>query len=553
MKIRRTGALVLSATLLMGVFAGCSTNTSTTSTSSAASSTGSSVSSETSVPDYMNAIGEFPITKEKITIKAVAATNSQMAKDWNTLEAFQKLETLTNIHFDFTYVDTANQNFKNQFAIQMAGNDYPEVFISNSNTITSDDEETYGPTGKLMDLTPYLKYAPHFEELRDEIPAVKNANTASDGKIYGLPNYTISTANVPVLTFFDKTWLAKTNTGSEPATTDELYTFLKAVKASDSNAIPFCSQGVGQFRIIFQSAFQGYTGGSASDEWDVDSNGNVVYLPEEKGYKEYLTYCNKLYKEGLINQDYATITADQMKAKELDGEVAIYAGRSPTDFVGSSYENDDMICLPPLTSSTNSTKVSQSPSYLHTTTAVITTNCKHVEALMSWFDLLYRTPDEAVEGFSGLTSLLGYEGEQWQYTDSSKTTYEFISPTKSYVELNQNTMITFGIPAYINLTAFQTGSKTMEAKMEQYKEKCQPYNKDYYPLSYVRMTQDEKDQSSTMQTDLDNYLGTMEAKFINGDESLDNFDTFISNLKTYHCDDLKKIYQAAYDRYTKSK
>jgi putative aldouronate transport system substrate-binding protein len=45
----------------------------------------------------------------------------------------------------------------------------------------------------------------------------------------------------------------------------------------------------------------------------------------------------------------------------------------------------------------------------------------------------------------------------------------------------------------------------------------------------------------------------MEGKFINGQESLDNFDSFLQNLKKYRVDDLKKIKQEAYDRYAANK
>ena len=306
---------------------------------------------------------------------------------------------------------------------------------------------------------------------------------------------------------------------------------------------------VGNLRIIFQTAFQGYTGGNAADEWDVDDSGSVVYLPEEKGYKEYLEYCRKLYQADLLDHDFATIDGDKEKAKIVSGTVGIYLGTSPTALIGSQLANDTQICLPPLTTPTNDKKVSVAPRTVATTAGVITDKCEHPEAVVSWFDLFYRAEGEEVDGFCGLTSLLGYQNEQWKYTDSSKTKYEFIAPTQSYKELNKNTIITFGLPAYVNLTAMQASSPLMEAKLSENKKKIAPYNRACYPLSLVRLTKTESDQSATIQTDLDNYQTMMETKFITGAEDLSGFDGFISNLKRYKCDDLKKIMQDAYDRY----
>ncbi len=547
MKLKKTCALVLSAALVVSALAGCSGKP--TSASSPASQQAGSGNTAN-----MNPIGKFPICKEKITVKALVGSNSNEAKDWNTLEAFKRLEKLTNIHWDFEYVDGSTaEAFTNQLSIRMAGDDLPEVAISQS--MSSDTEEAYGPVGKLMDITPYLKYAPHLQKLFADNKTVRLSCTASDGKHYGLPNYTLSTANVPNLTFFQKKWMDKVGITKVPETTDELYAMLKAFKDKAPNGnpktvIPMSCAGEGNLRIILQTAFQGYAGGSVTDEWDVDDNGKVVYLPEEKGYKEYLAYCNKLYKEGLLSNDFATIKGDQLKAENVSGNVGLYLGSTPTVLAGTKMENEPQICLGPLTSPTNSKKVAQTPHNLYPTNGVITSNCKHPEAVMSWFDLFYRPLGEEIDGFCGMTSLLGYENEQWKFTDAAKTKYQFIAPTKSYLDLNKNTMITFGMPCYINLTAFMQGSPLMTAKMEQNKEKYSQYYRASYPEG-VRFTKEESDQTATIQTDLDNYQGMMATKFITGQENLSGFDKFVSNLKQYRCDTLKQLKQAAYDRYSK--
>lgn len=550
-KWRQALSIGLCAALAVGMLGGC--------TKSKTQGSSSANTSNAKVPDYMNAVGQFPITKDKITVKAMVSENSEMAKDWNTMEAFKKLEQLTYIHWDFEYVNSAN--FLNQLSVRFSGNDLPEVCLMGG--MSTDTEETYGPTGKLADLTDLIdKYAPHLKKVREKIPEIKLAGTASDGKVYGLPCYAESSANVPALDFFDEKYMNNVGITKIPTTTDELYTMLKAFKEKDMNkdgknddipmsTIASTAGGCGSLRQVYQTAFQGYTGGNASDNWDVDSKGKVIYLPQEKGYKEYLAYMHKLYAEGLLDHDFDTQTSDQIKAKIQSGKVGVYVGQTPTILAGTALANDKQVCMPPLTTPTNSKKVALAPTYLSTTNGVITTACKHKEAVMSWFDLFYRTEDEAVDGFCGKTSLLGYEGEQWKYTDSAKTQYQFIDPVKSYVQLNQTVMITFGLPAYISNMAVQTGNTLMQDKIQGNKDQKASYYKKAYPVN-ARLTKDEADQSATLTTDLDNYVNMMETKFINGQEDLNKFDDFVKNLDKYGVKDLKKIKQAAYDRYEKA-
>jgi ABC-type sugar transport system, periplasmic component len=542
----------LCVTLSALVFAGCLGVSSSANQVSSAASTG--------VPSYMNAVGKFPITKQKITVNAMVGTNTVMAKDWNSMEAFKKLEKLTNIHWNFTYEDSSgglSSNFLTQLSIRMAGGDMPEVAMLGG--MTTDLLDQYSGAGKLVDLTGLIKkYAPHLQNLMNSNTEVRLSMISGDGKIYGLPNYAESSANIPTEDFFDQKYMTNVGIKKVPATTDQLYTMLKAFKTKDMNKdgnktddIPMSTQSVGALRQTLQTAFQGYTGGSAGDEWDVNSKGKVVYLPMEKGYKEYLTYCNKLYKEGLLDSSFATQTSSQIQAKMQSGDVGIYLGQTPTVLAGSKIAKDKQICLPPLTSPTNKNKVAQAPNYLTMPTGIITTACKHKEAVMSWFDLFYRTEAQAVDNFCGKTSLLGYEGEQWKYTDATKTKYMFIKPVQNYVQLNQSVIITYSLPGYINNRAVQIGDNLMFDKVEGNKDTKMKYYKPCFPM-HARYTKAESDELATITTDLDNYQFMMETKFILGQEPLSNFNAFVSNLSKYGVKKSLAIHQEVYDRYEKN-
>ena len=69
-----------------------------------------------------------------------------------------------------------------------------------------------------------------------------------------------------------------------------------------------------------------------------------------------------------------------------------------------------------------------------------------------------------------------------------------------------------------------------------------------FPIVYL--TKEEQDQIGDMATDLTTYVEQMEAKFITGVESLDNWDNFIKTIESMGVKDYVKVYQQAYDRWS---
>lgn len=65
----------------------------------------------------------------------------------------------------------------------------------------------------------------------------------------------------------------------------------------------------------------------------------------------------------------------------------------------------------------------------------------------------------------------------------------------------------------------------------------------------VIATQEESDLISTKMTDIQTYQQEMFYKFILGDESLDNYDAFVEQLKSMGIDEVVAVKQAQYDRF----
>lgn len=99
-----------------------------------------------------------------------------------------------------------------------------------------------------------------------------------------------------------------------PTTPDELYNALKAVKER-ANVIPLTASAAVIPEIA--SAFGMY------NKFNLVDN-KIVYQAEVEGAKEYVTFMNKLFKDGLLDNEYAQNTGETMREKFFTSKAAIY-------------------------------------------------------------------------------------------------------------------------------------------------------------------------------------------------------------------------------------
>ena len=65
----------------------------------------------------------------------------------------------------------------------------------------------------------------------------------------------------------------------------------------------------------------------------------------------------------------------------------------------------------------------------------------------------------------------------------------------------------------------------------------------------LTMNTQESAQYSSVMADIKTYVDEMQVKFMIGDESLDNFDTFVKNIEGMGIDQAIEIQKAALARY----
>ena len=544
MKLKQMLSLGLTAALTVGMLAGCGSSES----GQSAANSGSQTTAEES--SNVNPVGEYPIVKEPITFK-IMGRKDPGAPDWSELEVFKRLSEMTNINFEFEISESGT--WTEQKNIALVGGEYGDIILRDDSQATT-DEETYGPQGIFLDLTDLIdQYAPNIKAMMEKYPDVKAAMTSLDGKIYGLP-YVFHTATVQGHTgFFSEKWMKNVGIDKVPETTDELYEMLKAFKEQDANGngdpndeIPFTCVGLTTtIRDLLIPAFTGLPDGLS---FNVDDDGNVVYAPATAEYKDFLLYANKLYEEGLLDVEFSTQTSQQWQAKVKADQCGVYSG-SPTTLDPSV--TDNQLSLPPLTSPTNDEKVVKQPLYLYPGRAFITDKCQDPVAAIRLLDMFYATEENAVEGFCGTTLFAGYEGEHWQYTDDTKTAYEWIDPITGFGDINQTVSVNMELPGLLEFEATPVGSPLMEMKCEQVNEMQAPYYnlKNAYP-SNARFTAEESERGNVIENDLYNQVVMMTTKFITGDADIESgWEDYLASLDQIGLPELLEIKEAAMDRW----
>jgi len=513
-------------------------------------------SSQTTTTDSEPSKPSTYITDKKITL-------TMLTGEWagiqvgNDMPVYQELERRTNIHLEFQLLPLTNPLEK--FNLIMASNDLPDIVgWSNTEAILK-----YAKQGAFIPLQDLIKeHAPNIVKALDNplpgepLPYKLNIwaeLTADDGNIYTVPCITSSNA-IGAVYAIRTDWLEKLNL-KVPETAEELYNVLKAFKEQDPNGngeadeIPFISGQGGKTNTILPviNAFDAHMG------LYVDENTNTIkYGPIEENYKEGLAFLNKLYKEGLLEQDYLTATRDQWLARAT-GNQAGFMFVWPASGIGvatnglkklnEEYRFEPMAPL----------KSKSGKQYKDTATAgnylvyrnCITVSNKYPVETMKLFDYCF-----SEEGLR--LAMYGIEGVHYTmvngkpvYTDLILNNPEGLDPELARIKDGIFwTCLPYQIGWDCNFQAMQN-SPWVTKSWELYREPGMVEA----PMPALKFTDEEFSRRSQIITEIDTYKDPMIDKFIMGVEPLEKFDEFVENIKKAGLDELLKIQNDAYKRY----
>ena len=510
----------------------------------------------------------YPVTEEKVEM-SMAILKGSVDVDPDDIWFWPWIEGLSNVHWDINAIDGSVWSDKK--TVMLASGDYPDVFWGPSFTTT--EIMTYGQEGYFIPLNDLIaEYAPNLSALLEQYPEVRAQITCPDGNIYSFPYFSITDYSNQ-RAWINTTWLE--NLGLEmPTTLDEFYDVLVAFKEQDANGngdpndeIPWGgSAGNKLYGRHYVLAGLGFITGD-SDLNVAVKNGEACYMPLHEDYRKYLEFANKCWEAGLMEPDIFTQTFQQFNAKNTGGEyitVGYLGANGPLEVVGyeeSAWSQFEHVI--PLTSEVNDTPMWPKQDVAGVGTMMITDVCKTPEIAVAWMDKLY-DPNVAVLLHNG--PIYGTEtdpdGIGWK---PETGTTEPVGLTEAnpdnlgwwdylcvyMVPRNRGTMWFVTLDDFYALdhqTMFEY-NRVLTGEEGYWRESLTKNAAEYYAYGYPKVVFYSEEDAQTIKellTPLDDYVSMMEAKFITGAESFDNYDKFIEEMKKLGADKIDEIYRTTY-------
>ena len=579
MKKRQLIAVAMASAVAASSLAACGSSSGTTSTTAAkaaetkAAETQAAAGSSTeavkeavpctgfdSLPDSDYVDGEkdgqtYPISQEKITMKMWYPFGSSMAElaDYNDSEFWQWYEEKTNIHIEWIVPATGTE--KDSFQLLFAG-DMPDMVWANpvSYGTYRDGEDASIEDGYFINMADYLQYAPNYVSWLKNHENFGRAAFTDSGKMSGLWGTWKSLSDEVYADqgiAIRKDFLDKV--GKEvPTTYAEWEDVLTAFRDELHIEAPYYTSKYG---IDYGEFMAGY--GVAPYFYQVD--GTVKYGPLEDGYKDYLTMMNRWWSEGLLDKDFATrqtsgIMADNdMQLNDKVGSLIDYGTRMGDAYVSRGATNPDVWyvgCPQPKLSADAADpawrQYQNGMDHFIGTVINISADCPYIEEAIRWVDGLYAV-DNYLNANYGIES---EEGTTWYKADDGHRIGDYDFRYHNPNGLSSGTVAVKywakNPPVRVEAMQFEQNSETVQNAYKTWSQ--------YEPKNYISprttMTTEEGTEYASKYTDIETYVQECNVKFIMGQMSLDDYDSYRETLKSMGIERCIELQQAAYDRYS---
>jgi putative aldouronate transport system substrate-binding protein len=340
-----------------------------------------------------------------------------------------------------------------------------------------------------------------------------------------------------------KDWLDELGL-SVPETIDEWYTVLKAFKDKKGASAPLTFLVDG---ILPHSIFIGAYG--AGFNFYVDG-GKVKYGQAEPSYKEFLTTMNKWYKEGLLDNNLATldgvtIDANMTSGKSGASNAGVGGGLGKwlglMKDTGGSY---DLTAVPyPSLKKGEKAMFNGISGIYGGSGAAISASSKHPVLAAKLLDYFYGKEGDVLSAFGTEGVTYNMVGGEPKYTDYVMNNPDGYSMAEM---LAKETRASFGpcvqSPGYFKQYA---GLPQQQAAIKTWADS----GESSHIMPYVLRTAEEEKEFTKMYSDINTFTKESMMGFISGQKPLSEFDAYISTLNSMKVGRAVEIMQNAYDRY----
>lgn len=488
-----------------------------------------------------------------------------------TLVGMLKVQDMAGVNIDWTVVCGSGEEINAQYLAMMASGKYPDIIQwQHNNDYTGGVPQMY-KDGIIIELNDVIdQYMPNYKKLLEENPQVAKTLMDDEGRYlyFTVINPLNSNLEKVAVTWWGlmmrQDWLD--NVGAEvPTTMDEWYEVLTLFKDGDPNGngeadeIPFDAGSAGI--NLFMPAFDIQNGVYVNPE-----TGKVGYGQYTENYKAYLETMAKWYAEGLIQN----VFKDETGAPADSADPNLYADLAGSWKGLSNYweqrlpqvqeknPNADFVAVQwPKDAAGNIYADDYGMGYGDRYTAVISVDCKNVEAAARLIDTMYTeegtncTTWGTIEGDPINTGWTqghgtytvdenGVKHETEWANQITENFYDGAFPNKFRYAMSHVSFPRWGAADYLAATREEeyVNSAMMWAEASNALE---------YPNAIVLSTDAQKAVAEI--DNMGTYISEMTYKFITGQEPLTNFDTYMDTLQRMGIEDLIALYQEAYDNF----
>lgn len=475
----------------------------------------------------------------------LATAWSDRFDSFDQLPLGKELEKQTGFDMDMIHVEN-----KQAMNLLLASGELPDAIGYNFQLNYTGGEEKAIQDGLIYPMSKEFvqKNAPDYWKVISSNPDILKQVTTPEGDIYGFAfilGDELLKGGYGLIVRDD--WCEEL--GIElPETADEYYAMLKAFKEKKNVEIPLCVNMDYLKDMLNRGIITSPFGLVTMDTYVDQDKVKIGYSqPEFKGVLEWL---HKLYAEGLLDPNFATLDKETITANMLTGKAGASSGTCGS-ILGTWLTTNKNVENYSLAGTKNLVaKRGDTPMYGHYNTDVaggvtaITTACKDPEKIARFINYGYTEQGHMLYNF-------GIEGQSYEMKDGEPVFTDLILNNPDGLTIQQALSeyeLAYGNGPFVQDKNYLLQYYQEDAQKEALEVWADNNAKDY-KLPRITINAEQSGEYSSLLSELETYRDEMIIKFIRGEESLDNFDKYLSTLKSMGIDNVQEIVQNALDEY----
>ena len=403
----------------------------------------------------------------------------------------------------------------------------------------------------LLDLTDLMaEYVPDYYKEFVTNPSWVKFATTDDGTIGAIYSFNAVELGLSSGNFIRQDWLDELGLET-PVTIDDYHDVLTAFKENYNISDPYVMNANLTSPLSYAFGTGSFDVDNASSLAFFLEDGKVTSVFTSPKYRDYIGTLAAWFQEGLIGSDFFNRAGDPMNSANtsiiLSGQAGIWntVMNNLVDYPKQATD-PSFACaaLPDALPSDGSLLTFYKNDPGSSGNASIGASSENWELALKWIN--FWSTEEGLllarYGVEGISYTM--ENGQPVYTDVIYNNPDGFIFQLARIMYCAASVPTFGDPRIVRDNVYSDEVIACTAVWES------AYgSSDSYISSSVTMTTDESDRFYGMYTDIGTYAQTELMRFVVGENSMDNWDAFVSHVESMGIDDCTAIYQDAYDRY----